>query len=196
MSRHLCLSCTFGLAGCAHPRAEITVEDDSFRWSANCSLGACCQLTMTEHNFELPTARRSRQASVNQSGDNRDILPTILWMSNESLSDFKQAFIDRIRKSREATGWNQREMAEALHIPLKNYESYETRSLLPHYLVAQFARIARVPIEYLFTGRMPNRKRRAARPDMPPSPAPLRGRKASDDSSDRMSGKALQSYNS
>jgi hypothetical protein len=49
---------------------------------------------------------------------------------------------------------NMREMAEALGIPEKNYESYEKRTPLPHHLILQFARVARVPVEYLFTGRM------------------------------------------
>lgn len=67
-----------------------------------------------------------------------------------AVSGFRDGFIARTRLAREATGWNQREMAEALNIPLKNYESYERRSVLPHSLIARFCRIARVPIEYLY----------------------------------------------
>jgi len=78
-------------------------------------------------------------------------------MPTETRSEFEANFIARVKRARKATGWNQREMAEALHVPLDNYETYERRSPLPHYLIAQFARVARVPIEYLFTGRMPRK---------------------------------------
>ena len=67
-----------------------------------------------------------------------------------SPAQFKQAFISRVRTARETAGYSQREMAEALHIPLKNYESYESRTPLPHFLILQFARAARSSIEELF----------------------------------------------
>jgi ribosome-binding protein aMBF1 (putative translation factor) len=109
---------------------------------------------MTRQALQFPTARRHSQPSENKPDEKPAILPTILRMPSESVSQFKTEFITRVRIAREATGWNQREMAEALGIPLKNYESYESRSLLPHYLVARFARVARIPIGYLFTGRL------------------------------------------
>lgn len=96
-------------------------------------------------------------------------------MSAESIAEFKRGFIARTRLAREATGWNQREMAEALDIPLKNYESYETRSMLPHSLVARFCRITRVSIDYLFTGPPPARQSRNPRPN--PKSRPSRPRR-------------------
>lgn len=93
-----------------------------------------------------------------------------------SKTEFKHGFIARTRLAREATGWNQREMAEALNIPLKNYESYETRSMLPHDLIARFCRIARISIDYLFTGPSPARQNRKRSPN--PKPRGSRPRRA------------------
>jgi transcriptional regulator with XRE-family HTH domain len=119
------------------------------------------------------------------------ILPTLLWMPAESLTEFKRGFIARTRLAREATGWNQREMAEALNIPLKNYESYETRSMLPHPLIARFCRIARIPIDYLFSGPSPARRSRKASPN--PRSHPSRSRRAEGmrPNADKMSEKRL-----
>jgi transcriptional regulator with XRE-family HTH domain len=89
-------------------------------------------------------------------------------MPDESQTEFRRGFIARTRLAREATGWNQREMAEALNIPLKNYESYETRSMLPHSLIPRFCRIARIPIDYLYTGPSPARRNRKSSPKPKP----------------------------
>lgn len=68
-----------------------------------------------------------------------------------SRTEFRRAFIARVRQVRAATGRTQAEMAEALDISAKLYESYETRSLLPHDLIAQFAQVTQVPIDSLFS---------------------------------------------
>jgi DNA-binding XRE family transcriptional regulator len=90
-------------------------------------------------------------------------------------SDFKKAFLDRTAKLREGWGGSQADMAEALGIRTSNYEKYETRTPLPHYLIPRFAQIVEVEISFLFTGRA--RLRRSGTP----APATLtkRGRNRS-----------------
>ena|SRR5215471_5968994 len=115
---------------------------------------------MSEHRTNVPKNIRNGQAPDYAWDESGDAAATILWM--ESPSEFKAGFVARVRRARKATGWNQREMAEVLGIPLKNYEAYESRVLLPHHLIWQFTRAARIPLEYLYTGRLPPEFARSA----------------------------------
>jgi transcriptional regulator with XRE-family HTH domain len=119
---------------------------------------------MSEHSgITVPKILRNSQAPGNGWDEIIAALARLAWVPTEfsSPGEFKRAFIARVRRARRTTGWNQREMAEALDIPLKNYEAYESRTLLPHHLIWQFARIARVPLDYLYTGRLPPELARA-----------------------------------
>jgi ribosome-binding protein aMBF1 (putative translation factor) len=118
---------------------------------------------MTERLTQSPTRRRDSQPHDKNAGENPVPVPTIVWMQ-AGTTDFRRDFLKRVRQARETTGWNQREMAEALGIPLKNYESYETRTLMPHHLIARFCLLTHISIHYLFTGRTKVRQPNNPRP--------------------------------
>jgi transcriptional regulator with XRE-family HTH domain len=62
-------------------------------------------------------------------------------------------FCARTRRLRIKTGMTQRAMAEALGISEDAYRKNESRSPLPHRLVARFAAITGVSVEFVMTGR-------------------------------------------
>ena len=72
---------------------------------------------------------------------------------SEEEVQYKQEFIKRVKAAREATPLKQWQLAEALGMPQDKYKQYETRSLLPHYLMGRFCIITRVDPEWLITGR-------------------------------------------
>ena len=78
----------------------------------------------------------------------------------QSRSDFKKAFIERVREARDASPYNQRQMAELLGTSTANYEKYETRSCLPHHLIGRFALAAGVTVAFLLTGREEEKPKR------------------------------------
>jgi ribosome-binding protein aMBF1 (putative translation factor) len=121
---------------------------------------------MTERLTQSPTHRRNSQPRDKNAGENPVPAPTIVWMTAAGTTGFRRDFLMRVRQARETTGWNQRQMAEALGIPLKNYESYETRTLMPHHLIARFCLLAHISIHYLFTGRMKTRRNDHSNPSM------------------------------
>lgn len=66
---------------------------------------------------------------------------------------FKQEFRARTVQARVALGWKQWQVADALGIPQDKYKQYETRSLLPHYLIGRFCLVCRIDPVWLMTGR-------------------------------------------
>lgn len=68
-------------------------------------------------------------------------------------AEFESMYIARVKALREATGMTAKQMSVALQIPFERYKKYETRTPLPHSLIEQFAVIARVPVEFVLTGR-------------------------------------------
>jgi DNA-binding XRE family transcriptional regulator len=74
---------------------------------------------------------------------------------SETEAQYKQAFTDRVKAARGATGMKQWQVAHALGIPQDKYKQYEGRSLLPHYLVGRFCILTRVDPEWLMTGKGP-----------------------------------------
>lgn len=64
-----------------------------------------------------------------------------------------RAYIRRIKQFREARGMTQAEMAAALGIPVERYKKYETRSMLPPYLIERFAAIVGHSIDQVVAGR-------------------------------------------
>jgi ribosome-binding protein aMBF1 (putative translation factor) len=72
---------------------------------------------------------------------------------NESEAQFKQAFTDRVKTARIATGMKQWQIAELLQIPQDKYKQYEGRSYLPHHLIGRFCIVCRVDPVWLVTGK-------------------------------------------
>lgn len=67
--------------------------------------------------------------------------------------EFNEAYIARTKRLREDRGWTSEQMATALGVPAERYRKYEYRSLLPHYLIEQFATIVERDVSYILTGR-------------------------------------------
>jgi transcriptional regulator with XRE-family HTH domain len=63
----------------------------------------------------------------------------------------KAAYINRVKQLRKERGFTQRQMAEALQIPLERYKKYEQRSRLPPELLPSFAAIVGCPVERVLT---------------------------------------------
>lgn len=95
---------------------------------------------------------------------------TVRMAESETEAEYKQEFMDRIRKARIARGLKQWEIAEALGMPQDKYKQYESRSLLPHYLLGRFCVICRVDEKWLVTGR----GKMAVRASEPAAPEPER----------------------
>lgn len=72
---------------------------------------------------------------------------------SETEAEYKQGFVSRVATARNALGWKQWQMAEALDVPQDKYKQYEGRSLMPHRLIQRFCLIAHVDMEWLLTGR-------------------------------------------
>jgi transcriptional regulator with XRE-family HTH domain len=72
---------------------------------------------------------------------------------SETEVQYKQAFIERVRAARIAANLKQWQIADALGMPQDKYKQYESRSLLPHYLIGRFCILTRVDPEWLITGR-------------------------------------------
>lgn len=74
-------------------------------------------------------------------------------MTEATEREFNNALFARMRALREGLGWSQTDMAKALGIPPANYQKYETRTPLPHFLLERFALIVRRDLAYVLTGR-------------------------------------------
>jgi transcriptional regulator with XRE-family HTH domain len=81
-------------------------------------------------------------------------------MMKEAASLFAQQFIARVREARIARGWTQEQCAVALGVTPVSYRKYETRTVLPMYLLERFALAVNRDIHFIVTGR--------ARRDRPP----------------------------
>jgi transcriptional regulator with XRE-family HTH domain len=92
---------------------------------------------------------------------------------------YKQEFMRRIAEARIARGWKQWQAAEALGMSQDKYKQYETRSLLPHYLIPRFCLVMRIDPEWLVTGKgqKPIQALRAVENDQPkPATKPRRNK--------------------
>lgn len=71
-------------------------------------------------------------------------------MQNEKKS-FSQVFADRLRLLREAQGWSQQNMADALNVCRSTYTRYENASSSPSLeLTQRIARLLNADIRFLF----------------------------------------------
>ena len=66
--------------------------------------------------------------------------------------EYSKVFIARIRKTREQADYSPSKVAKFLGITEAAYNKYETRSVMPHYLIERFSIITRADIAYLLTG--------------------------------------------
>ena len=71
---------------------------------------------------------------------------------------WKRKFCERTAELRDARGWTQQQMADALAIPLERYKKYEKRSPLPQWLVARFALLVDREISDLYAVDKPIKK--------------------------------------
>jgi len=72
-----------------------------------------------------------------------------LWASEQ---EFNDAFRERIKALRLSRGWSQSRVATMLGIDLERYKKYETRSIMPLYLVTKFTLLVDKSLEYTVTG--------------------------------------------
>lgn len=68
----------------------------------------------------------------------------------EAQSGFKRAFTRRTAEARTKANLTQEEIAVLLNIPQDKYKHYEKRSLLPHYLIANFCIATRIEPSWLY----------------------------------------------
>ena len=66
-------------------------------------------------------------------------------------SEFHREFVRNVRRLRIKAGFTDaKEFAKFLGVPYANYNKYETRTPLPHYLIPTFCRLVQVPVKTLF----------------------------------------------
>jgi DNA-binding XRE family transcriptional regulator len=104
---------------------------------------------------------------------------TVHMSEHDQEALYKQEFMRRIAEARIARGWKQWQAAEALGMSQDKYKQYETRSLLPHYLIPRFCLVMRIDPEWLVTGKgqKPIQALRAVENDQPkPATKPRRNK--------------------
>ena len=86
--------------------------------------------------------------------DDKDRLYQFFHMAlAQTKSGFKQQFIQRTKEAREAIGYSQDRIGQALGIKQDTYKNYEIDRELPHEYVPQFCAITGRSIEWLYTGK-------------------------------------------
>ena len=114
------------------------------------------QSSITERNeFMTPSLGQSvlkSKANLSLDAKGRNVLQSGMG-SRPPSAVFKEAFTDRVKAAREATGRTQQQMADALGIAQDRYKQYEGRTLMPHELIPLFCNICQIDVAYLFTGR-------------------------------------------
>jgi DNA-binding XRE family transcriptional regulator len=79
-----------------------------------------------------------------------------------SSTDFRDAFIFRVRNARKASGLTQAKIAALLEIDQGTYKMYETRSMLPHDLIPRFCIACRIEVGDLYAETAARRRRIAS----------------------------------
>jgi DNA-binding XRE family transcriptional regulator len=70
-------------------------------------------------------------------------------------SAYEESFRRRVRAARALYTEEPKEMARALGVREDTYYRYETRTMLPHYLIERFCQITGVTVDYLIKGPQP-----------------------------------------
>jgi hypothetical protein len=69
-----------------------------------------------------------------------------------SPTDYESSFRQRVRIAREQFSSNAADMARALGVAPGTYNRYETRTMMPMYLIPKFIKITGVPLDWLVHG--------------------------------------------
>ncbi len=77
---------------------------------------------------------------------------------------YRAAFCKRLQVIRDGTGLSQGEFAKLLGIHKDTYAKYETRSLMPLYLIPRVCEVAAIDSWYLLTGKGAGSPQRAVNP--------------------------------
>lgn len=101
-------------------------------------------------------------------------------MADSEEDQFKEAFIERVKTARVATGKKQWQVAELLNVPQDHYKHWEKTRLMPHHLIGRFCIICSVDPEWLVTGRgqKPLRPPHIVEPEPEPAPKPKRAKRS------------------
>lgn len=104
-----------------------------------------------QHALRMPP-RRASTAPKPPAPQSRDTTP----------ADFKSAFLARIKAARKAMRtpegkqFSQTQMAERLGMTQDKYKQYESRSMMPIYLVVEFCKITDLHPWFIITGQAPS----------------------------------------
>lgn len=114
------------------------------------------QSSITSRNDETDMPISLRQTvlesqAIMSRASKRGVGQTVLMAENPTATGFKAKFISRTAMARENAGFTQEEMARALGINQSKYHKYESRSLMPHYLLLTFCVLAKVSMEWMYT---------------------------------------------
>lgn len=75
-------------------------------------------------------------------------------MARDEAEEYREDFIGRTKRAREASGLTQAEVGVALgNIGQDTWKQYETRTPLPHHLIPRFCLLVRCDIIWLLTGK-------------------------------------------
>lgn len=96
-----------------------------------------------------------------------NVIAKIMPMAEDDLTpaEILEGLRRRTRELRKAHGWTQEDMAEELGISLEAYKKYENRqdSVIATELIPRFCWLVGVSIDYFFTGKHPELRRRKPR---------------------------------
>lgn len=76
-------------------------------------------------------------------------------------TSFKREFCQRLKAARIMAGYEQAEFAKELGLLPNTYSKYESRSLLPHYLIPKACELLEIETEMLFVGPRELRRKNA-----------------------------------
>ena len=65
---------------------------------------------------------------------------------------YEQQFRARVKLARTAANHDRTSMAKALEIPADRYTRYETRHMMPLYVIPKFCKLVSVAVSWLVTG--------------------------------------------
>lgn len=77
----------------------------------------------------------------------------------QSAAEFNRLFRQRVQRVRIQSDHTQKEVARRIGVAEETYKKYETRSVMPVYLIPRFANAVGCDIAYLFTGQGESRMR-------------------------------------
>lgn len=107
------------------------------------SMPECLRQTVLDCQATLSVERTA--------GLGQTVLMAQTALDKQAASEFKAKIIARTALARENAGKTQEEMAAALGILQSKYHKYESRSILPHYLLPNFCLICGIGVEWMYT---------------------------------------------